>query len=272
MAGQSNALGATSYAVDPITGINYFKRPYSNAADRKSLIVWPGWWELGPPATPSGLVPLDTPQYLNFVTPLTQIFGPEVGLARQIWSDTGRPVTIDKVVYSDSSISQWSPATSGGLFDDMLGIVKQTMADDAAAGQLDTIGGFYWYQGENDAMDPTLYPEYQTNLTAFIDAVRSEFPISASAPVVLVKESLAEVIGVVQAAGLCTSPNCETLIAGDTAVRAADDWAAANLPDVFTVDSLGLPRTAADGGIHLSNVGELELGEAMAKVSEDRFP
>jgi hypothetical protein len=272
VAGQSNALGATSYAIDPITGVNYFGHPYANAADKKDLIAWPGWWELSPPVTASGLVPLDTPQYLNFVTTPTQVFGPEVGLARQIWTDDSLAVTIDKVVYSDSSMVDWSPATSGGLFDDMVGIVKQTMASDAAQGQLDTVGGFYWYQGESDAMDPTLSAEYQANLTGFITAVRASLPMSGTAPILLVKESLAEVIGVQQAAGICSSPNCEAVIAGDTAVRAADDWAAANLPHVVTVDSLGLARTTAYGGIHLSNTGELQLGEELAKASDHQFP
>ena len=158
------------------------------------------------------------------------------------------------------------------VFDDMVGIVKQTMASDAAQGQLDTVGGFYWYQGESDAMDPTLSAEYQANLTGFITAVRASLPMSGTAPILLVKESLAEVIGVQQAAGICSSPNCEAVIAGDTAVRAADDWAAANLPHVVTVDSLGLARTTAYGGIHLSNTGELQLGEELAKASDHQFP
>ena len=272
VAGQSNALGATSYAVDPVTGVNYLGHPYTNGADKKDLITWPGWWELAPPVTASGLVPLDTPQYLNFVTTPTQIFGPELGLARQIWTDTSQAVTIDKVVYSDSSLVDWSPATTGGLFDDMVGIVRQTMATDAAQGQLDTIGGFYWYQGESDAMDPALAADYQSNLTAFVDALRSDLPMAATAPVVLAKESLAEVISVEQYAGICATPDCASLVAGDDAVRAADDWVAANLPHVLTVDSLGLARTGTDGGVHLSNVGELQLGDELATVSDHQFP
>ena len=270
VAGQSNALGATSYAVDPTTGVNYFGHPYSNAADTKSSITWAGWLQLAPPATPGDVVPLDTPQILQNTT--TQTFGPEIGLARQLWSDTAQAVTIVKIAVSDTSITVWNPATPDGLFDDMLYMVDATMATDAARGQLDTIGGIYWYQGETDVLDPSLYPAYQTNLTAFIGALRSELPVNASAPIVLVKESLAAAIANQQNTGACTPQVCATLTAGDTAVRAADDWAAANLPDVLTVDSLGLPRTAASALIHLSDVGELELGEELAQASEHRFP
>ena len=60
-------------------------------------------------------------------------------------------------------------------------------------GQLDTIGAFYWYQGESDALDPTLYPEYQANLTALLTALRTSLPISPSATVVLVKESVGRI-------------------------------------------------------------------------------
>lgn len=270
--GQSNALGATSFPIDPTTGIDYLARPYRNEADTRSLITWPGWWELAPPVTPSGLVPLDTPQYLNLSTPPVQIFGPELGLARQIWSDTRQAVTIDKVVFSNSSVVQWSPNSPSCIYAGMIWIVKQTMARDATAGQLDTIGAFYWYQGESDAGDPTLYPSYQANLTAFIADVRSDLPTDATAPVVLSKMSISQLISYEIATGICASPGCASLISGDTAVRAADDWAAANLSHVLTVDTLGLPRTKASAYIHLPNVGELQLGQKLAAASEHLFP
>jgi len=272
VAGQSNALGATAYAVDPTSGTNYLARPFANPADTKTLIAWEPWWALAQPATPSGLVPLDTPQYLSFVTTPTQVFGPELGLGRQIWTDSHLAVTIDKVAYSDSSLPDWSPAKPGGLFADLVAMVHQTMATDAAAGQLDTIGAVYWYQGESDALDPTLAAAYQANLVSLVNGFRTQLPMDGAAPVVLAKESLAEPIAVEQYAGICTSPGCATLIAGDDEVRAADDWAAANLPDVVTVDSLGLPRTGADGGIHLSSTGELTLGKELATASDHRFP
>ena len=127
-------------------------------------------------------MPLDTPQYPYFVTPPIQIFGPEIGLARQIWEDTGQFVTIDKFAYPDQPITQWDPSTANGTFDQLVTSVDKTMATDATYGQLDTIGAFYWYQGESDALDPTLYPEYQANLTALLTALRTSLPISPSAP------------------------------------------------------------------------------------------
>jgi len=264
VAGQSNAIGWQSYAVDPTTHVDYFAPPYTNEADKLSTIAW----DQSSVSHPREQGSLDTRQ-MTSLKPRVQIFGPEIGLARSIYADTGRAVSIVKVT-SIPGIASWSPSARHGYFQQMVSLVRKTMARDRGRGLLDTIGGFYWYQGESDAMSPGVADGYQANLVGLIDAVRSELPLGPTAPVVLAKESLATVIGALEAANGCGLPPCPALVAGDPIVRAADDWAAAHLPHVMTVDTLGLARTG--GGIHLSNVAELELGQEMATASESQLP
>jgi hypothetical protein len=153
----------------------------------------------------------------------------------------------------------------------MITTVTSTMAADARQGQLDTIGAFAWYQGESDAEDPTMAPDYQTNLSAFIIALRSDLPADPTTPIVLVKESLASLISFWETFGSCgTTENCTSVAVGDAEVRAADDWAGANLAHVIEVDTLGLPRF--DGLIHLTNTSELAIGEKIAMASDRLMP
>ncbi len=274
VAGQSNANGFESYATDPVTGIDYLAAPYTNGADTHDLLTWLPWSVLqGAGATP---VPLDSPQQFLAGTTALSIFGPEVGLGRQLWADTGRSVTFVKAAYEGTSLAvDWSPSRKGtppkGLFPGMLAKVQSVMTADAAAGQFDVLGGFYWYQGETDATKPSWADDYQDHLTALIDAVRSDLPISPTAPVVLAKEDISQYVAYLAATTGLSAKEQARFLAGNTAVRAADDWAAANLPDVREVDSLGLARAGPEN-IHLDNVSQLWIGEQMAKVSEGLLP
>ncbi len=270
VAGQSNALGLGSYAVDPTTGVDYLTHPYANDADKHDKIIWPaGWLDKMNTTRPSRL---DRPQMCAKCGTSTpdQVFGPEIGLARQIWIDTKTAVTIVKTGWAVTTLAvDWNPSASGGIFSQMFSEVHNVIASDAAHGQIDTIGAFYWYQGENDAIDPSYYPKYRTNLANFISAVRAHLPMG-NAPVAIAKESIAAAIAIEESGGTCSI--CAQQRAGDAAVRAADDWAAANIPNVVEVDTLGLPRTGTGLLIHLSNVGELTLGATLARVTEHSFP
>jgi len=272
VAGQSNAVGTESYAFDPITFTDYFTAPYTNEADSASSITWMPSSHSGLlPAPENGPVNLDTAQMLDTATPV-QVFGPEIGLARTIWTGTRLPVTIVKAAVGSTSLAlDWDPATPDGLYAQMVAHVIATMSADADAGQLDTIGAVYWYQGEDDAANSDWYPKYESNLADFITHLRADLPLNAKTPIVLAKESQAATIAYRQATGDCPFGNCAALQVGDAAVRAADDWAAANLPHVVEVDTLSLPRVAPLL-IHLSNIGELTLGSELASATEHLFP
>ena len=130
VAGQSNANGANSYVTDPYTGIDYFGEPYTNGADDNDLITWQPWEVLqGNGAVP---VNLDSPQQVpdGFADGADEtVFGPEIGLARQLWSDIDLPVTIIKAAYPGSDLAvDWSPTGTGtapnGLFPAMVSQVN----------------------------------------------------------------------------------------------------------------------------------------------------
>jgi hypothetical protein len=245
LAGQSNASGLGSFVVDPATRTNYFAAPYTNSADARSKIEWEQSYIS--PGFSGGEEPLDTAQDLLPATILgyARVFGPEIGLARTIYADTGQPVTIVKVAFGATSLAyNWNATRSNGLFVYMVHTVEAVIAQDAQRGQTDTIGGFYWVQGENDAVTPSDASAYQANLTTFVTTLRLALPMP-TAPIVLAKTS--------------------TTFPGNDEVRAADDWVATNFPDVVTVDTADLPRLG--GYIHLNNTSELELGSRMATAS-----
>ena len=274
LAGQSNANGYESYAVDPVTKINYMAAPYANGADTHDQITWLPWSEIqGAGGTP---VPLDSPQQIGTPPNTTTIFGPELGLARQIWTDTGKAVTIVKAAYTGTAIAtNWNPNKKGsipnGLFGGMVTKVQAVMAADATAGQFDVLGGFYWYQGESETTHAGWARAYQAHLQKLVAAVRAQLPMSPTAPVVLAKEDLSGYIAYMDSIGILSSGKKAAYLAGNATVRAADDWAAANLPDVVETDTYPLER-AAPLYVHLDNVGQLILGSRLAKVSESRLP
>jgi len=276
VAGQSNAIGFQSFATDPTTGTNYMAPPYTNGADSHDLITWTPWGLLqGNGATP---VPLDSPQKVRYIggTFAVTVFGPEIGLARQLWSDTGRSATIVKAAYPSTNLAvNWSATGSGtlpdGIFPAMISKVRAVMARDATRGQFDILGGFYWIQGESDAGAASYAKAYQANLETFIAAVRSDLPLSSTAPIVLAKEDRTAYNSYLVSSGKITAALEAKEATWNAEVRAADDWAAANLPDVLEVDTAGLARVAPLF-IHLSNVSELTVGSQMASVSERLIP
>ena len=274
VAGQSNANGWESYATDPTTGTNYMSSPYTNGADTHDLITWAPWRVL--PSGSSMPTSLDSPQNRGTARVPVDIFGPEIGLARQLWTDKQLPVTVVKAAYPGTFLDgNWTPSTpklslptATGLFPGMVALVKQTMTNDAKYGQLDTIGGFYWYQGEADSAWSVTAPLYQANLTAFIGALRADLPMAPNAPVALVKEDMTSWWNAMESS--ITPAAYASDMAGNAEVRAADDAVAASLPNVVTVDSAGLSRT--NGLIHLTNTSQLTVGQNLALATENMIP
>jgi len=244
--------------------------PYTNGADNRDLLTWTPWQVFqGLGATP---VRLDSPQKAVYgPDDLQTIFGPEVGLARKLWSDTGRSVTIVKTAYIGSDLAvDWSPTGSGalpdGLFPAMVSKVRTVMAQDAAGGQFDVLGAFYWYQGEGDAGAGAYAAAYKTNLDKFISAVRKDLPMSAAAPIVLAKEDRTAYNSYLLSSGTITAAEDAIFATWNNEVRSADNWAAADLPHVVEVDTADLARVFPLF-VHLSNVSELTIGNRMALAS-----
>ena len=243
VAGQSNATGFGSYATDPVTGIDYLAAPFATAADSLDTITWKQSW-LTDGGEPNE-VPLDAPQ-TSIAPGNPQVFGPEIGLAREVYAVTGQPVTVIKVTFPGTPLAHdWIPG--GGLWDAMVSFIHGTVSRDAARGVSDKLGGFYWVQGEADAAVPKEAAAYRANLTKFVSDIRTRLPLGRAVPIVL---------GKVWVAAYPT---------GNDQVRAADNYVAAHQAHVYTVDTknlLRLPET-----LHILNTGELRLGDEMADVS-----
>jgi hypothetical protein len=144
IAGQSNAMGAESYAIDPTTGTNYFGPDYTNGGDTADRLFYSECYAQAPQSSYQNS--LDTPQIWNSPLGVRQFFGPKIGLARTVYNDTHAPATITKVAYAATSLAtNWNPASTTGLYAQIVELINSRLATDADAGQLDVVAGFYWY-------------------------------------------------------------------------------------------------------------------------------
>ncbi len=266
VAGQSNATGEASYAVDPITKVSTFASPFTNAADTKDGIEL---WKFGPAAHfGTGFAGLDTPQRMATPLGVQQVFGPEIGLARGLMADRHLRLTIVKVTYPGSTIAAWLPTRPQGLFPTLIGQVGAAEHVLIERGIVPVLGGVVFFQGESDALDPNLAPNYSRDLSAFTAGLRQTF--GSELPLVLLEESSALDIAVQRTANQCLPQGCDAEAASDAEVRGADAALAASLNHVALVDSAGLPRVSP--WVHLSNVGERVIGREAATALEAMLP
>lgn len=262
LAGQSNALGAKSYAIDPVTGRHVFVRASAGSADRKVLFMWT---ESGVPSSGPTPVALDTPQHL--VRAPSPVFGPEVGLARKLWSDGFHDLLVVKVAFNGTSLAvDWQPGRPD--FAAMLRRVRQAEAWADAHGYLPRIAGFYWVQGEADAGKGAWAARYATNLRRFINEVRRDLELGPSTPFVLAQTDLADYIAWEQAHRRCVVSTCAIEKRWNDWVMEAQARAAS--PDVFVIPTFELPRV--EHFVHLSNASEIRLGVSFARVTAPRMP
>lgn len=148
--------------------------------------------------------------YNNSPQVTIRIYGPELGAARAI--SAAYPADrfwIVKYAYGGMSLAakpgyDWSPTSANECYQGMKEWVRaaQNSLPGAAAGA--TIAGFFWMQGENDAGVTADANAYNTNLTALLAQIRTDF--GTNLPVVIGK----------------VHPSCPGG-AGTVAVRAAQD-------------------------------------------------
>jgi hypothetical protein len=263
IAGQSNAQGHSSFALDQYTETNFLIQPNSASADRATSLTWLPWNVLPQPASQSGMVPLNTPQLLNDGSSFSgqAIFGPELGLGRKFFAKTGFGLTIVKAAFGGTSLAaDWAVTANNRLVPPLIARVKKILAADAITGKVDLFGGFVWFQGEADALNAKYAAQYQANLGTFVDELRSQLHFSTTTPTVILEESLAQFIAVRSSAGQCDQ--CSQLRVNDDLVRSADEAFVAAHANSCLLDSKGLARTS--NGVHLLNMAETALGAAAA--------
>jgi len=123
-------------------------------------------------------------------------FGAEAEYARRWKVDNpGVPLYMVKKAHSTTSLSQdartanrgcWDPALRDDLFDELIAWAVDAKGSLTAAGHTVNIRAMNWTQGENDAgSTATVANAYGTNLSAFIDSVRSSGVITSTTPFVI---------------------------------------------------------------------------------------
>ncbi len=271
VAGQSNALGYGSFAVDPDTRTNYYQAPYRNGADSASTITWAHLSLIPMPADHP--VKLSSPQIFTLADgSQRRIFGPELSLARDLYANHKLAVTFVKATWGGTSLAYyWDVHRSDSLFWQLVDHYNVLVQADAAKGQLDTLGMIYWYQGEHDMVTPADADAYQANLVDLVSNLRGNLLNGANARVALVKAWISPLINLLEFFG-ADPATVAAYREGHAKVRAADDWAAANIPGVnVAADVSDLPFSANDPA-HLTNIGEIALGHRLATATAPLIP
>jgi hypothetical protein len=256
VAGQSNALGAQSYVTDPSTHLDIFSDATRSPADAAVRLMWT---ETGVHTSGSNPVALDSLQRLPHAP--SPVFGPEVGLARQLYSVGDHELLVVKVAFSGTSLAVDWQATRPD-FVALIDRVHHAIEWATSHGYAPTLAGFYWMQGEADASKAAWAADYSKNLRTFLKEVRSDLPLAAGTPIAIGQIDLTDYIAYEQAHGLCTTPTCASEIAWNKEVMNAQ--AATASGDVFVVPTSSLVRV--HHYIHLSDASELNLGASFAEL------
>lgn len=211
--GQSNCTGQDDYAhstnanglVNPIAGVTLSQKITSGAANPIAF--------LGPYAT-GPLAPRAAAGQNNL--------GPELSMGRRLNRAMPGGFAIAKWGIDGSDLNtNWLPTSTYPAASSPPNLFTMAMND--AAAQATALGGvvsgLVWLQGEADALSSTDAAAYQTNLTAFIAAVRVVYP---NLPVVIEQ---------------VPSMSPETY---NSTVRAAQAYVAANVPNVAIFDTSDL--------------------------------
>lgn len=257
VAGQSNALGYQSFVVDPTTHKDVFTDSGRSPADKKVLIMWD---ESGVPSSGATPVHLDTPQRLKGAP--SPVFGPELGLARELYSAGHHNLLIVKVAFSGSSLAvDWQPKAPD--FQALVLLVEQAESWAQSNGWSPSIGGFYWMQGESDAMKSAWASGYRANLKEFMSNVRSQLGLTHKTPFVIGEIDLVDFINFEESHDLCSSPSCSPERRWNDEVISAESSLAGRY--VFVTSTKSLPRY--ENFLHLTNKAELSLGSAFGSLS-----
>jgi hypothetical protein len=243
-AGQSNALARkTDYA--QLTGaLEVWKTPQANV-----LFAGPqGEQENGGP-TWGAIAPVNA----NLTS-----YGPELSAGKVIAQGLNQTVGVIKYAKGSTWLANknnandtWDPDKAGGLYSQMLNRVNLSLAalPVQQSGTTGDIAAFFWMQGENDAISAVDANAYQQNLIDFIAKVRTDFN----------KPELPFIFGQIN-----VSDNVN-YTANSHIVRAAQQYVASNVANVYMVDTHPLSRVTGDF-VHLSTQGTLDLGTAWGNL------
>jgi UDP-3-O-[3-hydroxymyristoyl] glucosamine N-acyltransferase len=164
-AGQSNAVG-----VDTLDELRADQRgPQPNVLFYGPNETGNTWGVL----TPSN----NSPNLLDGINRTGGSFGPEISAGKTISNALGGALVAEVkfAVGGTALFDRWNPA-SGDLYANMVARVNQSIADlQTQQGHTGYVAGFFWMQGESDALSDDFRDDYAANLRNFIVAVRRDF-------------------------------------------------------------------------------------------------
>lgn len=149
LAGQSNASGrvSTGYSQDPRdAGVRYYYRTDGPSAFNTTSNGW------------TTLQPLSTGYY-----------GPEISLGRELVSLGFNPAIIKVTDGATSLGTDWNSQLSGTWWNNWVADTDDAIS---SMGNVDIrLSGFFWLQGENDALSESFSNDYEANFTSFVNEV-----------------------------------------------------------------------------------------------------
>jgi hypothetical protein len=258
MAGQSNTGGTGD--VSDLSGVNGVSgNPLSNSQTDVlfSLNYHDGSSNTDPSTTLiNGNFTALTP---GSTTVTGSLFGTEVSFMDSIKTSRPHAPALIKYFINGAGLGTlFNPRGTPGL-----GYTKMLESIDTALGKLDTAGhtyevkGFYWFQGESDANNPSLAPSYETNLTELIAGVRSHLGL-AELPIVIVETQLAGTALANNSASLQTVQTAQATVAG-------------NDNKVALVDTSDLVGSMKDD-FHYNASGNVTIGQRIATAMAGLLP
>ena len=174
LAGQSNATGAGARAAE---------LPPDLAAPQPDVLFWFEEGTYGAVANPSQRITSGAFLPLQFQTdPSEELFlgaadgfGPEIRLGRDLADAIVEDVAIVKVAFNRTNLARdWNASRNASLYRQMRDLLRSALAELSRAGDTPQLAGFFWVQGESDAMSEPAATRYFQNLRVLIARLRQE--------------------------------------------------------------------------------------------------
>jgi hypothetical protein len=231
IAGQSNAVGAGTSYQTLLSGWKTVQPNVLYSGPQESTVQW------------TLLTPPTQVEQMNYPNDPQGGFGPELTVGKTISDALGGQLVAETKYAVDGTnlYEQWNPNTQGSLYYAMSARVQEALEKLPVEqpGVTGRVAGFFWMQGESDALAGRTTEEYQADLTDLITHVRTDFG-DPDLPFVF---------------GRITS-----LWSNAESIRQAQANVAATVPYTYMFDTDSLGRLPDSNAGHYDNQGMIDLG------------
>lgn len=231
IAGQSNAVGAGTSYQTLAASLKAVQTNVLYCGPQESSVQW------------AALLPPTQVEQMNYPNDPQGGFGPELMVGKTISDALGGQLVAEAKYAVDGTnlYQQWNPNTQGSLYYAMLTRVQDALKNLPVQqpGVTGRVAGFFWMQGESDALAGRTTEEYQADLTDLIAHVRTDFG-DPDLPFVF---------------GRITS-----FWSNAGSIRRAQENVAATVAHTYMFDTDALKRLPDSNAGHYDNQGMIDLG------------